>query len=257
MHSQFDYEGRKASHKLIFIWQIAMNPSAFETQFFEQSLLKCNVIWNGDAHQSTSSGEMVSDTGEAKCKGKSKGQWTPAEDSLLLHMVEKYGQQQWARIATNLPGRRGKQCRERWQNHLRPDIKREEWSLEEECLLVKLHKQFGNKWAQIARRLPGRPENAIKNHWNATLRSKNRRKPRKVGESPSVLHDYIQRIHPLHHPTTLSPPTTSQDGDELQRMFINIYDDYVCQTEIASPTEDGSRDLLQDVICLALLISKQ
>lgn len=77
-------------------------------------------------------------------------------------------------------------------------IQREGWSLEEECLLVQLHEQYGNKWAHFAKKLPGRPENAIKNHWNATLRRKNRRKPRKSGDAaPSVLHDYIQRMDAL------------------------------------------------------------
>ncbi|XP_058082991.1 transcription factor MYB3R-2-like isoform X2 [Magnolia sinica] len=101
-----------------------------------------------------------------------KGPWTKEEDDCIIELVEKYGCKKWSVIAQSLPGRIGKQCRERWHNHLNPAIKKDAWTKEEEVILIRAHQTYGNKWAEIARFLPGRADNSIKNHWNCSVKKR-------------------------------------------------------------------------------------
>jgi hypothetical protein len=102
---------------------------------------------------------------------KGKGSWTAEEDQILREKRSLYGRK-WAKIAAHLPGRQGKQCRERFVNHLDPELKKGEWTDDEEAILIAMHEHHGNRWANISKQLPGRSDNDVKNHWYSTIQRK-------------------------------------------------------------------------------------
>jgi hypothetical protein len=130
-----------------------------------------------------------------------KMRWTPEEDQCLENMVAQYGTTNWAIIATSLLGRSGKQCRERWTNQLNPTLNRDEWTAQEDAILIAQQKVHGNSWSRIGQFLPRRSSNAIKNRWCCLAKGK----PRGTGERefPSVHFEFPPAGSP---PFVADPP---------------------------------------------------
>ncbi|CAH0480174.1 unnamed protein product [Peronospora belbahrii] len=150
-----------------------------------------------------------------------KGPWTPEEDRILTSLITRYGvgKIRWCDLALHLPGRIGKQCRERWCNHLDSRIRKGQWTPEEDDMVFRWQQKLGNKWSEIAKLLPGRTENAVKNRFNSAARRKwLMTQANKSSCSPltqttpasqtQVLHVQLQQQNPL-----LQSPSTRQESD--------------------------------------------
>ncbi|KAH8160842.1 hypothetical protein CIB48_g7422 [Xylaria polymorpha] len=124
-----------------------------------------------------------------------RGPWSQREDALLISLVQQQGPLNWVKISDTLLSRSPKQCRERYHQNLKPSLNHEPISAEEGQLIEKLVGELGKRWAEIARRLNNRSDNAVKNWWNG---SQNRRK--RLLQRRRVSHGYDGHHQTHHHP---------------------------------------------------------
>ncbi|KAI4322604.1 hypothetical protein L6164_022281 [Bauhinia variegata] len=174
--------------------------------------------------------------------GLKKGTWTPEEDRKLIAYVTRYGYWNWRQLPRFAGLERcGKSCRLRWMNYLRPNIKRGNYTQEEEDTIIRLHAELGNKWSAIADHLPGRTDNEIKNHWHTTLK--------KRIQQESVVHENSQ----VSKSKEQSPVESSEEIDTMQNnvhfqsnsatsQFTESWPLSPSSSEVSSITKDTTAD---------------
>ncbi|XP_050379963.1 transcription factor WER-like [Argentina anserina] len=140
-------------------------------------------------------GVMMAWGSVAERGGWRKGPWTPEEDKLLSEHVNLYGEGRWSSVArcTGL-NRSGKSCRLRWVNYLRPGLKRGHLTPLEEGIIIELHALWGNKWSTIARYLPGRTDNEIKNYWRTHFKKKDKCTEKQQKRKAHILKEKQQQL---------------------------------------------------------------
>lgn len=145
-----------------------------------------------------------------------KSHWTEEEDDALTRVIRRLGVGNWSVVASYVPGRIGKQCRERWVNHLKPGLRVGDWTEEEDAKLLEIHEELGNAWSLIASRLPGRTENTVKNRFHVLEKTWSGRYVRRMRQQQRVVaseeEEELSIIDESAHAPP--PPTLTADLDE-------------------------------------------
>lgn len=145
--------------------------NSIQIQSEQNNNQKEQMLRRGTERRAVSGNNSISNN-----SSRGKKTWTDQEDETLRQLVSVHGTGNWTLIAQSLPERSGKQCRERFHNHLDQGIKKGDWTEEEDRIIIVLQKAIGNQWAKITKLLPGRTDNAVKNRFHATERAKSRGK---------------------------------------------------------------------------------
>ncbi|GLJ37761.1 hypothetical protein SUGI_0767410 [Cryptomeria japonica] len=154
--------------------------------------------------------------------------WSAQEDFTLVKYIKTHGDGSWNSVPEKTGLKRsGKSCRLRWVNYLRPDIKRGNISPEEDDLIIKMYRLLGNRWSLIAKRLPRRTDNEIKNYWNAHL-SRRVAKPHNSNTSNSSSDNCISEGKPIETTPLTSPRKLISDGCDSSTHIKEKEDHNLC-----------------------------
>ena len=160
--------------------------------------------------------------------------WNEEEDASLIKIMsdiqKNCGTIDWLQIASNIPNRTPKQCRDRWQSHLDPAVCREPWTTAEEKTLIELRHELGNKWTEIAKRMPGRTDNSVKNQWKGIKRRLESFTSLSIKKRRSML-----KTHGLHY-VNLAAGLTSNSNSCEPKVLSNLAEAYAhgAETELAT-----------------------
>ncbi|WJX75860.1 Myb-related protein [Trifolium repens] len=189
-----------------------------------------------------------------------KGPWTMEEDMILVNYIANHGEGVWNSLAKSAGLKRtGKSCRLRWLNYLRPDVRRGNITTEEQLLIIELHAKWGNRWSKIAKHLPGRTDNEIKNYWRTRIQKHIKQTENSSQQSSSDIQindndnqiGSTSQISAMPEPmdtNIISPPSYQGILEPFPNQFPTISDQSSCCTN-----NDNNYWSMEDLLSLQLL----
>lgn len=167
-----------------------------------------------------------------------KGHWDPEEDIKLRDLVSE-GKRNWGQVASLIPGRTSKQCRERWCNHLDPNINKGMYTEEEDRIILEMQAKLGNRWSIIAQYLKGRTEDAVKIRWKSLMRGK-----KAAGKEQQLQHQSVSTGNQTTTITTASAATSAAEPQPLSvavSTTVKVNDDKSKVKTAPTPTRQKTR----------------
>ncbi|KAF4381567.1 hypothetical protein F8388_021195 [Cannabis sativa] len=156
-----------------------------------------------------------------------KGPWTMEEDLILINYIANHGEGVWNSLAKAAGLKRtGKSCRLRWLNYLRPDVRRGNITNEEQLIIMELHAKWGNRWSKIAKHLPGRTDNEIKNYWRTRIQKHMKQADHHHNQNNNNTQNHQYHHHP-HHQTNVNNSNNSNNNNnnnnnnQMMMMMMN------------------------------------